>query len=73
MIKLKTDCDDCVHVKVCQYKNNPKFAMAKLKGTTFKSDTPGDIYTWEDKMVKDHVDIEFSCSDFEKKQQALLR
>ena len=73
MIKLKTDCTDCVHSKVCQYKHNPRLAMDKLKKSIFTSVSSDDAYTWEVKMARDHVDVEFSCPDFARDQQILLR
>lgn len=73
MIKLKTDCTDCVHSKVCQYKHNPRLAMDKLKKSTFESGASYDVCTWEIRMAKDHVDVEFSCPDFARGQQMLLR
>lgn len=73
MIRLKIDCSDCIHVNVCQYKHNAKFAMDKFKKGMFISGISNESYTWEDKMAKDHVDVEFSCPDFEKKSQTLLR
>ena len=72
MIKLKTDCTDCAHSKVCQYKHNARFAMDKLK-KTYLHLSSNDVCTWEDKMAQDHVDIEFSCPDFARNQQTLLR
>ena len=72
MIKLKTDCTDCVHSKVCQYKHNARLAMDKFNESLFVSGS-GDAYKWRDKMTSDHVDVEFSCPDFEKKQQFALR
>ena len=73
MIKLKTDCADCTHSKVCQYKHNARFAMDTLKKEIFTSDISNDVCTWEHKMTHDHVDIVFSCLDFTKNQQTLLR
>ena len=73
MIKLKTDCTDCIHSKVCQYKHNARLALDKLKKEVFTSAISNDVDTWEIKMAHDHVDIEFSCPDFAKKQEMLLR
>ena len=73
MIKLKTDCVDCTHSKVCQYKHNARLAMDKLKKETFVSGESNVDCTWEIKMAHDHVDIEFSCPDFEKRKEILLR
>lgn len=73
MIKLKTDCVDCSHSKVCQYKHNARLAMDKFKSETFISGISNEACTWEDKMVRDHVDVEFSCPDFEKKKEVSFR
>ena len=73
MIKLKTDCTDCIHSKVCQYKHNARLAMDKLKKEVFTSAISNEAYTWEYKMAHDHVDIEFSCPDFARNEQTLLR
>ena len=73
MIKLKTDCVDCTHSKVCKWKHSARLAMDKLKKETFISEESNEACTWEDKMTHDHVDIEFSCPDFEKKKEMLLK
>ena len=73
MIRLRTDCTDCIHSKVCQYKHNARLAMDKLKKEVFTSAISNDVYTWEEKMTHDHVDIEFSCPNFARNQQTLLR
>ena len=72
MIKLKTDCIDCVHSKVCRYKHNARLAMDKFNESIFVSGS-GDTYSWMDKMERDHVDVEFSCPDFEREPQFTLR
>lgn len=63
MIKLSTDCKECIHEKVCKNKNNAKYAMEKLKGTTYGKG-PNDDYDWDYMMKAKHVDISFSCPDF---------
>ena len=73
MIKLKTDCTDCIHSITCRYAHNARFAMDKLKKEVFTSDVSNDFCTWDDKMAHDHVDIEFSCPDFVRKHQINLR
>ena len=73
MIKLKTDCTACIHSTLCQYEHNARFAMGNLKKEVFTSDVSNDFCTWDDKMAHDHVDIEFSCPDFARKQQFNLR
>ena len=73
MIKLKTDCNECIHVNVCQYKHNAQFAMDKFKTITFKSPISNEVCTWEEKMEYDHINVEFSCPEYEEKQQTLLK
>lgn len=63
MIKLKTDCKDCIHEKVCKNKNNAKHAMQRLNSSIYGKG-PNDDYDWEYMMNALHVDIEFSCPDF---------
>lgn len=63
MIKLKTDCKDCMHEKVCKNKNNAKYDMEKLKKSQYGRG-PNDDYDWGFMMDARHVDIEFSCPDF---------
>lgn len=64
MIKLKTDCADCIHSKVCRWKHNARLAMDKLKKEIFTSGISDDGCTWEIKMAQDHVDVEFSCPEY---------
>lgn len=73
MIKLKTDCSDCIHANVCHYKNNPKFAKDKLEKETFTSKISNDVSTWEVETERYHVNIEVSCPDFVKKNEPLIR
>ena len=73
MIKLKTDCTDCMHSKICRYKHNARSAMDKLKKEIFTSEISNDAYTWEDTMARNHVDIEFSCPDYKQNLDTVLR
>lgn len=59
-IKLATDCKDCVHEKVCKYKNNAVDAMNR-----FKSSIDGGS-RWDDSMKNKHVDVVFSCPSFDR-------
>lgn len=63
MIKLNTDCSNCLHAKVCKHKDNAKHAMDMLKVTPFGID-PGATETWETVMNKFGVNIIFSCPDY---------
>ena len=63
MIKLTTDCSNCVHSKVCRNKNNAKNAMEKLKNQQY-GDGPNDDYDWNIMMQHYNVKIEFSCPDY---------
>lgn len=63
MIKLSTECKDCIHEKVCSHKNNAKYAMEKLKSMRYGKGL-NDDYDWDYMMEAKHVDILFSCPDF---------
>lgn len=65
MIKLKTNCDNCIHKKVCKNINNAENNMNKLKKTQYGSG-PNNDYDWDIMMKHNNVVIEFSCPDFEK-------
>ena len=65
MLKLKNECEQCNHCTVCKYKNNARFAMAKLKETKFTKDDKS--LNWEDAMISENVDIIFSCPNYETK------
>ena len=67
MLKLLTDCDDCMFNRVCKYHNRPKQAMEKLKNTTY-GDGPNDDHGWVVMMKQEHVDVSFSCPDYEKQK-----
>ena len=41
MLKLLTDCNECIHKRTCKYYDHPKQAMEKLKNTTY-GDGPND-------------------------------
>ena len=63
MISLVTNCDDCIHEKVCSYKNNAKHDMNKLSSAIYGKG-PNDDYDWATMMKSRHVAITFSCLDF---------
>lgn len=65
MIKLITDCDKCIHNKMCKYRRNAELAMKKLKSMTYGTG-PNDDYDWGTMMEFEHVDITFSCPDYVK-------
>lgn len=67
MLKLRTDCDKCIHNKVCRNKNNPKHAMQKLVNTTY-GDGPNDDYGWDVMMKSQNVDVSFSCPDYQEQK-----
>lgn len=72
MLKLKTDCDRCSHVKVCKNRNNAKQAMEKLKNMNYGSG-PNDDYGWD--IMSDHLNIkiEFFCPDYEERRPTIGR
>ena len=63
MIKLTTDCSECIMNKTCKYKNNAAYAMNKLKEMTYGTG-PNDDYDWDTMMEVEHVNITFSCQHF---------
>lgn len=63
MIKLATKCEECLHEKVCKNKNNAKYAMNKLTSAIYGTG-PNDDYDWKTMMEHMHVNITFSCPDF---------
>ena len=72
MIKLKTDCDTCLHKDICKYKDNAKVDMNKLKDMNYGIG-PNDDYSWDDISNSRHVDITFSCTDYRNGQTAIQR
>lgn len=68
MIKLSTNCSDCIMNKTCKYKNNAAHAMQKLKEMKY-GEGPNDDYGWDIMMEHEAVDITFSCQYFEKKKE----
>lgn len=70
MIKLKTNCNDCIHKKVCKNVNNARYNMTKLKDMQYGSG-PNDDYNWDTMMEHHNVIIEFSCPDFEKQKASI--
>ena len=65
MITLKTDCDNCIHSKVCGRKDRPKYVREKLGDLIFGKG-PNDDYDWDTMMEHYKVDIDISCPDFDK-------
>lgn len=63
MIKLTTDCKDCIMNKTCKYKNNALHAMNKLKATKYGTG-PNDDYDWDTMMDVESVSITFSCPHY---------
>ena len=58
MIKLMTSCTDCMHSKMCKYKNNVESDFNKLKKTTY------DSYDLETMSERRNVEIRFACPDY---------
>lgn len=65
-IRLATKCEECFHEKVCKNRNNAKYDMDKLSKMTYGCG-PNDDYYWPIMMEHRHVDITFSCPDFNRK------
>ena len=71
MLKLTSDCAECSHERVCQYKYNARNAMDKLKKMEY-IDTNGNG-SYEDMTARKHIDITFSCPSFERKNEFGIR
>lgn len=72
MINLRTNCEECIHSKVCKNKNNPKTFCDKLKNLNYGTG-PNDDYDWDTMSNHYNVKIDISCLDFEKKDRPVLR
>lgn len=72
MIKLKTDCDTCIHKDICRYINNAKDDMIKLKNMNY-GEGPNNDYSWDTISKSRHVNITFSCPDYRNGQTTIER
>ena len=63
MIKLKTDCETCMHKNICRFRDNAKSDVNKLKNINYGIG-PNDNYDWDTISNSRHVTIEFSCMDY---------
>lgn len=63
MIKSLTDCAQCSHKSVCQYKDNAKHDADNLASRRYDEECHT-IINWADASDVRHVDITFSCKDF---------
>lgn len=60
MIKLATECRECLHRNVCRNKDNPKRVMEKLIGSEYEKG-----HDWDHMTEVMHVNVTFSCPDYE--------
>lgn len=65
MINLKTNCEDCVHAKVCKNRDNAKSFKNRLLENNYGLG-PNDDYDWNTMSDYYRVNIDISCLDFEK-------
>ena len=72
MINLKTNCEECIHVKICKNKNNAKNFCERLSDLTYGSG-PNDDYDWNTMSDHYNVNIDISCPDFKKTDRPILR
>lgn len=70
MIELKTDCKDCIHNKICKYKDNAKQYMEELKNMTYNTKHN---FNWDTMAAYDHVDITFSCPHFKNGKEIMFK
>lgn len=65
MINLKTNCEECIHNKVCRNKNRAKCLCERLSDLTFGEGLMM-INDWDTRSEHYHINIDISCKDFEK-------
>lgn len=63
MIKVKTDCNDCIHAKVCGHKGNVKMFYDRFKNENFGKG-PNDDYDWVTMSEVYSVNIDIYCPYF---------
>ena len=64
MIILLTDCEKCTHKAVCSYKNNAKYDADYLASRKYDEENGSTNTDWDTMSKLRHVDIAFSCKDF---------
>lgn len=64
MIRLKTNCNNCIHNKTCKFKGHAEEDMKKLKNMIY-GDGPNDDYNWDTMLESRHVNVDFSCPDYD--------
>ena len=67
MIKLKTDCDNCIHVKVCKNKNNARIFMERLSDLAMGCIQHNDNISVKAAADYYNASIDIYCPDFESK------
>ena len=63
MIKVRTECNECIHCKMCKYIGRADTLSRKLKNTNCRKGPNGD-YSWDKVSSIENIDIEFVCPDF---------
>lgn len=67
MIKLKTDCKNCNHAKVCKNENNAMLFMERLSDLTMGCIQHNDNISVKTAADYYNVSIDIYCPDFENK------
>lgn len=63
-VNLKTNCEHCVHEKVCRNNGRPESFKRKIENTNY-GDGPNDDYGLDTMSNSYHITIDISCNDFE--------
>lgn len=66
MMKVSTDCSNCVHNVVCKSSCNPMVVKERLAKTIVENNITmsNTGMTWEEYLKKMGVDVTFSCPNF---------
>lgn len=67
MLKLLTDCNKCIHKRMCKHYDHPKQVMEKLKSTTY-GEGPNDDYGLDVMTDHEHVIVSYSCPDYQEQR-----
>ena len=63
-VNLKTNCEHCIHEKVCRNIGRPEAFKKRIENTNYGSG-PNDDYGLDTMSDRYHIAIDISCNDFE--------
>lgn len=63
MITITSNCNNCIHSKVCKHKGNAETDMTKLSNMPYGTG-PNNDYDWNTMSNHRNVTITFSCPNY---------